>query len=44
MTLISPAYMKPFFMTSTGHVLIGYCLTSMIIGALVLKRITNVRY
>jgi tight adherence protein B len=44
MTLISPAYMSPFFRTSTGHVLIGFCLVSMTIGALVLKRIVNVRY
>jgi tight adherence protein B len=44
MTLISPKYMSPFFTTSTGHVLIGYCLVSMTIGALVLKRVTNVRF
>jgi tight adherence protein B len=44
MTLISPAYMKPLFTTSAGHVLIIVCLTSMTIGALVLKRIVNVRY
>jgi tight adherence protein B len=44
MTLISPKYMSPFFTTSTGHVLIGFCLASMTIGALILKRIVNVRY
>jgi len=44
MTLISPKYMAPFFTTSTGHVLIGYCLTSMTIGALILKRVVNVRF
>ena len=44
MTLISPSYMAPFYDTSTGHVLIGFCLVSMTIGALLLKRIVNVRF
>lgn len=44
MTLISPKYMSPFLKTSTGHVLIVFCLVSMTIGALLLKRIVNVRY
>jgi tight adherence protein B len=44
MTLISPSYMAPFYNTSTGHVLIGFCLASMTIGGLLLKRIVNVRY
>ena len=44
MTLISPSYMAPFYKTSTGHVLIGFCLVSMTIGALLLKRIVNVRF
>jgi tight adherence protein B len=44
MTLISPKYMSPFIETSTGHVLIIFCLGSMTIGALLLKRIVNVRY
>jgi tight adherence protein B len=44
MTLISPKYMSPFIKTSTGHVLIVFCLGSMAIGALLLKRIVNVRY
>ncbi|HEX6663509.1 MAG TPA: type II secretion system F family protein [Gaiellaceae bacterium] len=44
MTLISPRYMAPFYKTSTGHVLIGFCLVSMSIGAFLLKRIVNVRY
>jgi tight adherence protein B len=44
MTLISPAYMAPFYKTSTGHILIGFCLVSMTLGALLLKRIVNVRY
>lgn len=44
MTLISPSYMAPFYKTSTGHVLIGFCLVSMSIGAFLLKRIVNVRY
>jgi tight adherence protein B len=44
MTLISPSYMAPFYKSSTGHVLIIVCLTSMGIGALLLKRIVNVRY
>jgi tight adherence protein B len=44
MTLISPPYMTPLFTTSSGHVVIGICLTSMAIGALILKRIVSVRY
>jgi tight adherence protein B len=44
MTLISPHYMAPFFTTSAGHMLTAVCLTSMGIGALVLKKIVNVRY
>lgn len=44
MTAISPKYMAPFYNTSTGHVLIGFCLVSMTIGGLLLKRIVNVRY
>ena len=44
MTMISPKYMSPFLKTSTGHVLIVFCLVSMTIGALLLKRIVNVRY
>jgi tight adherence protein B len=44
MTLISPKYMAPFYKTSTGHVLIAFCLGSMSIGAYLLKRIVNVRY
>jgi tight adherence protein B len=44
MSLISPGYMAPFWRSSTGHVLIGYCLTSMALGALLLKRIVTVRY
>jgi tight adherence protein B len=44
MTAISPTYMAPFYETSTGHALIGFCLVSMTIGALLLKRIVNVRY
>jgi VWFA-related protein len=44
MTLISPSYMTPMFMTSGGHVLIAICLTSMAIGSLFLKRIVSVRF
>jgi len=44
MSAINPAYMAPFFTTSTGHVLIGFCLVSMTIGALMLKRIISVEY
>jgi tight adherence protein B len=44
MTLISPSYMAPFYKTATGHILIGFCLVSMTIGALLLKRIVNVRF
>jgi tight adherence protein B len=44
MTLISPKYMAPLFTKSAGHVMIGLCLASMTIGALVLKKIVNVRY
>jgi tight adherence protein B len=44
MTLISPQYMLPLFTTSTGHVLIGVCLTSMAIGALFLRQIVSVKF
>lgn len=44
MTLISPQYMTPLFTTSTGHVLIAVCLTSMGIGALFLKQIVSVKF
>jgi tight adherence protein B len=44
MTLISPSYMSPFFNTSTGHFLIGFCLVSMGAGGLLLRRIVNVRF
>jgi tight adherence protein B len=44
MTLLSPQYMAPLYTTSTGHVLIGVCLTSMGIGALFLKQIVSVKY
>jgi tight adherence protein B len=44
MTLLSPQYMAPLFTTSTGHVLIGVCLTSMAIGALFLKQIVSVKF
>ena len=44
MTLIDPKYMAPLFTTTAGHVLIGVCVTSMGLGALILRRIVNVRY
>lgn len=44
MTLLSPEYMAPLYTTSQGHVLIGVCLTSMGIGAQLLKRIVSVKY
>jgi tight adherence protein B len=44
MTLISPRYMAPLFTSTAGHVLIAFCLASMGIGALILKKIVNVRY
>jgi tight adherence protein B len=44
MTLISPRYMAPLFTKSAGHVLVALCLASMTVGALVLKKIVNVRY
>jgi Flp pilus assembly protein TadB/Mg-chelatase subunit ChlD len=44
MTLISPQYMAPLLTTSTGHVLIGVCLTSMAIGALFLRQIVSVKF
>jgi tight adherence protein B len=44
MTLIAPLYMTPLFTTSSGHAVIGICLTSMAIGGLILKRIVSVRY
>jgi tight adherence protein B len=44
MTLINPSYMAPMYTTSTGHVLIGVCLTAMALGGLILRKIVNVRY
>lgn len=44
MTLISSDYMAPLYTTHNGHVLIAVCLTSMGIGALLLKRVVSVRY
>jgi len=44
MTLIDPKYMAPLFTKTAGHVLIGVCVTSMGLGALILRRIVNVRY
>ena len=44
MSAINHAYMAPLFATSIGHVLIGFCLVSMTIGALILKRIVSVGY
>jgi tight adherence protein B len=44
MALINRAYVAPLYTTPTGHVLIGLCLGSMAIGALMLKKIVNVRY
>jgi tight adherence protein B len=44
MTLISPQYMTPLYTTSTGHVLIAVCLTSMAMGSLFLKRIVSVKF
>jgi tight adherence protein B len=44
MTMLSPAYMAPLFTTSSGHLVIGICLTSMAVGSLFLKKIVSVRY
>jgi Flp pilus assembly protein TadB len=44
MTLINPGYMAPFYKTSTGQFLMGFCITSMAIGGLLLRKIVNVRY
>jgi tight adherence protein B len=44
MALINRAYVAPFYTTSAGHVLIGVCLASMATGALVLRKIVNVRF
>jgi tight adherence protein B len=44
MTMISPHYMAPLFTKGAGHVIIGLCLASMMIGGLFLKKIVNVRY
>jgi tight adherence protein B len=44
MSVINPTYMAPMFTTSVGHVLIGFCLVSMAIGSLILKRIVTVGY
>ena len=43
LTLISPSYMRPLWSSSPGHFLIVFSLISMGIGALILKRIVNVR-
>jgi tight adherence protein B len=43
LTLISPSYMRPLWSSSSGHFLIVFSLISMGIGALILKRIVNVR-
>jgi tight adherence protein B len=44
MSVINPSYMAPMFTTSVGHVLIGFCLVSMTIGGLILKRIVSVGF
>jgi Flp pilus assembly protein TadB len=44
MTLLDPPYMAPLFKSSAGHALIAVCLFSMGLGAVVLRRIVNVRY
>lgn len=44
LTVINRSYMAPLFTTSVGHVLLGFCVTSMIIGSLILKRIVSVGY
>ena len=44
MTLINPGYMAPFYKTSTGQFLMGFCIASMAIGGLLLRKIVNVRY
>lgn len=44
MSVISPSYVAPLFTTSIGHLLIGFCLVSMTIGGLILKRIVTVGY
>jgi len=44
MSVINPSYMAPLFTTSVGHLLIGFCLVSMTIGGLILKRIVTVGY
>jgi Flp pilus assembly protein TadB len=44
MTLISPSYMTPLYTTTGGHILMVLCLTSMAVGALILKKIVSVRY
>jgi tight adherence protein B len=44
LTILDRAYMEPLFTTSSGRVLIGIALGLMTIGALLLKRIVNVRF
>jgi tight adherence protein B len=44
MSVINPSYMTPLFTTSVGHTLIAFCLVSMTIGGLILKRIVTVGY
>ena len=42
-TLINPDYMKPLYVTSTGHVLLVFAGFLLVAGSLVIKRIVNIK-
>jgi tight adherence protein B len=43
MQLIAPGYMDPMFEKKTGHYMIGYCLTSIIMGHLWIQKIVKIK-
>jgi len=40
-TAINPSYMKPLYVTSTGHTLLVLAAFMLVIGSLVIKRIVD---
>jgi tight adherence protein B len=43
LTAINPDYMKPLYETGTGHMLIGIALGMMAVGALILRKMVDIR-
>ncbi len=43
LTAINPVYMKPLYETGTGHMLIGIALGMMAVGALILRKMVDIR-